>query len=65
VIVTHYNGKKYGFLADELLGEQQVVLKSLGAATPKVLDIAGGTIMGDGRVALVLDVMGVIVTSQR
>lgn len=60
VVVTHHEGKKYGFLVDELLGEQQVVLKNLGSATPKVLDIAGGTIMGDGRVALVLDVAGIV-----
>jgi two-component system chemotaxis sensor kinase CheA len=65
VVVTHHDGKKYGFLVDELQGEQQVVLKNLGAATPKVRDIAGGTIMGDGRVALVLDVVGVIATAQQ
>jgi len=63
VVVTHHDNKKYGFLVDELLGEQQIVLKNLGSATPKVRDIAGGTIMGDGRVALVLDVVGVIATA--
>lgn len=63
VVVVHHDNKKYGFMADELLGEQQVVLKTLGSATPKVRSIAGGTIMGDGRVALVLDVVGVIATA--
>jgi two-component system chemotaxis sensor kinase CheA len=65
VVVTHHDNKKYGFMVDELLGEQQVVLKNLGSATPKVSAIAGGTIMGDGRVALVLDVVGVIATADR
>lgn len=63
VVVVHHDNKKYGFMADELLGEQQVVLKTLGSATPKVRCIAGGTIMGDGQVALVLDVVGVIATA--
>ena len=60
VVVTHYQNRKYGLMVDELLGEQQVVLKNLGSATPKVQDISGGTIMGDGRVALVLDVAGIV-----
>ncbi len=59
VIVAMHEGRKYGLLADELLGEQQIVIKSLGTATPKVRGIAGGTILGDGRVALVLDVPGI------
>ena len=59
-MVTHYQNRKYGLMVDELLGEQQVVLKNLGSATPKVQDISGGTIMGDGRVALVLDVAGIV-----
>jgi two-component system chemotaxis sensor kinase CheA len=63
VVVVHHDNHKYGFMADELLGEQQVVLKTLGTATPKVRSIAGGTIMGDGQVALVLDVVGVIATA--
>lgn len=63
VVVTQHDNRKYGFMADELLGEQQIVLKTMGSATPKVRSIAGGTIMGDGRVALVLDVVGVIATA--
>ena len=63
VVVVQHDNRKYGFMVDELLGEQQVVLKTLGSATPKVRCIAGGTIMGDGQVALVLDVVGVIATT--
>ncbi|BCS52675.1 chemotaxis protein CheA [Geobacter sp. SVR] len=65
VVVTQHDNNKYGFLVDELLGEQQIVLKNLGSATPKVRDIAGGTIMGDGRVALVLDVVGIVAAAQQ
>ncbi len=60
VVVTQYMNRKYGRLVEELLGEKQVVLKNLGSATPKVQEISGGTIMGDGRVALVLDVAGIV-----
>lgn len=64
VVVTQYDSRKYGLLVDELLGEQQIVLKNLGSATPKVPDIAGGTILGDGKVALVLDLAGIIATAR-
>jgi len=64
VIVTMHEGKKYSLLVDELLGEQPVVIKNLGTAMPKLQDIAGGTILGDGRVALVLDVPGIVETAK-
>ncbi|WP_333656088.1 chemotaxis protein CheA [Dissulfurispira sp.] len=60
VIVTMHEGRKYGLLVDELMGEQQIVIKNLGSATPRVSGIGGGTILGDGRVALVLDVPGIV-----
>lgn len=60
VIVTAYEGRKYCLLIDDLLGQQQVVIKTLGTAVPKISDIAGGTILGDGKVALVLDVPGIV-----
>ncbi|HEX8949096.1 MAG TPA: chemotaxis protein CheA [Dissulfurispiraceae bacterium] len=60
VVVTACDGKKFCLLVDDLIGQQQVVIKSLGAAVPKVGDIAGGTILGDGKVALVLDVPGIV-----
>lgn len=60
VILVSHEGNKRCLLVDELMGEQQVVIKDLGKATPYVRDIAGGTILGDGKVALVLDVPGII-----
>ncbi|MFZ6007512.1 MAG: chemotaxis protein CheA [Nitrospirota bacterium] len=65
VIVTMHEGRKYGLLADELMGEQQIVIKNLGSATPRVSGIGGGTILGDGRVALVLDVPGIVEMTKR
>jgi len=44
---------------DELLGQQQVVIKSLEANYRKVNGISGATIMGDGRVAMIIDISAV------
>ncbi len=65
VVVTMHEGRKYCFMVDDLIGQQQVVIKSLGTAMPGVCDIAGGTILGDGRVALVLDVPGLVEMATR
>ena len=48
-------GARVALLVDELLGQQQVVVKNLEANYRKVQDVSGATIMGDGRVALILD----------
>ncbi|HEU4458848.1 MAG TPA: chemotaxis protein CheW, partial [Methylibium sp.] len=56
MIVVEAEGGRIALLVDELLGQQQVVVKNLEANYRKVSDISGATIMGDGRVALILDV---------
>lgn len=48
--------RRTALLVDELLGQQQVVAKSLGGALGKVAGVSGGAILGDGRVGLILDV---------
>ena len=48
----------YGLLVDELLGQQQIVVKSLGAGLGRTPGISGGAILGDGMVGLILDVRG-------
>ncbi|GMW01768.1 MAG: hypothetical protein AMXMBFR84_29050 [Candidatus Hydrogenedentota bacterium] len=60
VLVVEDNGKQIGLVADELLGQQQTVVKTLGRALGSVPGIAGGAIMPDGRVGLILDVAGLI-----
>jgi len=56
MVVVEAEGGRVALLVDELLGQQQVVVKNLEANYRKVDDISGATIMGDGRVALILDV---------
>ena len=56
VVVVEAGRKKLGLLVDELLGQQQVVVKSLEKNLHKVEGLMGATILGDGRVAPIIDV---------
>jgi two-component system chemotaxis sensor kinase CheA len=55
LIVTECEGKPYCLMVDEFIGKQEVVIKSLGECFRNVSGIAGGAILGDGRVGLILD----------
>lgn len=56
VVIIETEGRKTALMVDELLGQHQVVIKSLESNFRKVRGISGATIMGDGKVALILDV---------
>jgi two-component system chemotaxis sensor kinase CheA len=56
IMVVEGDGRRVGLCVDELLGQQQVVVKTLEANYGHVEGIAGATILGDGSVALILDV---------
>ena len=56
MVVVEAEGHRAALRVDELLGQQQVVVKNLEANYRQVRDVSGATIMGDGRVALILDV---------
>src|SRR5260221_2084161 len=56
IIVVEYNGGRAGLAADELFGEQQAVIKPLGRLFQGIPGGSGSTILGNGRVALVVDV---------
>jgi two-component system chemotaxis sensor kinase CheA len=56
MVVVEAEGGRVALLVDELLGQQQVVVKNLESNYRRVEDVSGATIMGDGRVALILDV---------
>ena len=60
VVVVQDGDRRCCLLIDELLGQQQVVIKSLGESLPMVPGISGGAILGDGNVCLILDVPGLI-----
>ncbi len=60
VVVVEGQGVKCGLFVDDLLGQQQVVIKSLEANYRRVEGISGATILGDGSVALILDIPGLV-----
>jgi two-component system chemotaxis sensor kinase CheA len=64
MVVVEANGSRVALLVDELLGQQQVVVKNLEANYRKVDNVSGATILGDGRVALLLDVDALIHNSR-
>jgi two-component system chemotaxis sensor kinase CheA len=59
-VVVEADNKRVALLADELLGQQQTVIKSLGEGLRGLTGFAGGAIMADGNVGLILDVAGVV-----
>ena len=58
LVVVEGDNEKIGVVVDELLGQQQVVIKSLEQNYQKVDSISGATILGDGTVALIVDISG-------
>jgi two-component system, chemotaxis family, sensor kinase CheA len=64
MVVVEAEGGRVAMMVDELLGQQQVVVKNLESNYRRVEDVSGATIMGDGRVALILDV-GALVRRSR
>lgn len=60
VVVVEANGRRAGLLVDDLLGQQQIVIKSLDSHYRRVDGISAATILGDGTVALILDVGGLV-----
>lgn len=63
IAITH-DGKKRYLLIDEIIGKEEVVIKSLGEHLKNTKGIAGCTIMGDGQVGLILDIPDLIEISQ-
>jgi two-component system chemotaxis sensor kinase CheA len=59
IVVVETDGEKIGVVVDELLGQQQVVIKSLEENFRKIEGISGATILGDGTVALIIDVSSI------
>lgn len=55
VVVVRNGNSRVGFIVDELIGQQEIVIKPLGRLFMKVKGVAGATILGDGNVALILE----------
>lgn len=60
VVVVNSGGRQVGFVVDQLIGQEEVVIKPLGAKLQGLAGLAGATITGDGKIALILDVPGLM-----
>jgi two-component system chemotaxis sensor kinase CheA len=60
MVIVEADGRRIAVIVDELLGQHQVVVKNLEANYRRVPDVSGATILGDGRVALIIDVASLV-----
>lgn len=60
VVVVNAGGRQIGFVVDQLVGQEEVVIKALGAKLHGLEGLSGATITGDGKIALILDVPGLM-----
>jgi two-component system chemotaxis sensor kinase CheA len=60
VVIAHSEGQKVGLVVDELIGQQQVVIKSLAGSLKRVHGVSGAAILGDGRVGLIVEPTGLL-----
>jgi two-component system chemotaxis sensor kinase CheA len=60
ITVVEDSGRQVGLVIDELVGTQQIVIKTLGETMKKIIGISGSAIMPDGRVGLILDIGGLV-----
>jgi two-component system chemotaxis sensor kinase CheA len=64
VVVVNGGGKRAGIVVDELHGELQAVIKPLSRLFRQLQGVAGSTILGSGKVALILDIPGLVERGQ-
>lgn len=62
VVVVEATGKKKGFVVSNLLGHQEIVIKSLTGLAKNIYGFSGATILGDGRVVLIIDILTLLGT---
>ncbi|WP_153306452.1 chemotaxis protein CheA [Desulfogranum japonicum] len=60
IIITCLDGRRTGFVVDEVVGQHQTVIKNLGYLYRDIREISGATILGDGTLALIIDVSNLI-----
>ena len=65
LVITEMDGNRTGFVVDKIIGQYQTVIKSLGSAYKNVEGVSGATILGNGSVALILDVPKLYLAAQR
>ncbi|MBI5664669.1 MAG: chemotaxis protein CheA [Nitrospirae bacterium] len=65
IVIVGIEGRRVGFVVDNVVGEHQTVIKTLGRVYKDIEGISGATILGDGTVALILDIQKLVQTAER
>jgi two-component system, chemotaxis family, sensor kinase CheA len=65
IVTVGFSGHRFGFMVDEFIGEQQIVIKTLGTHLRKVENIAGVTVLGAGEIVPILNVPDLMATARR
>jgi len=60
VVIVKVGNKKIGIIVDFLIGQQEIVIKSLGKLFTGIKGITGATVLGNGEVALIIDVLTLV-----
>ncbi len=60
IVIVESDGERIGIMIDDLIGQQQIVIKSIDNSITTSRSISGATILGDGRVALIIDIHGLV-----
>ncbi|MCE1246485.1 MAG: chemotaxis protein CheA [Firmicutes bacterium] len=60
IVIARINGERIGFVVDSVIGQHQTVIKNLGVVYRKAKGLSGATILGDGSVALILDIQQIV-----
>jgi two-component system chemotaxis sensor kinase CheA len=64
MVIVEAEGSRVALLVDELLGQHQIVVKNLESNYRRVPGVSGATILGDGKVALIIDVASMVKRSR-
>ena len=65
IVIINAGDKRIGFVIDEMLGQQEIVIKTLGNILKNVEHITGATILGEGKVILILDALGIFSSARK
>ncbi len=63
IVILHSSGVKIAFIVDEIIGEQELLVKNLGRQLLQVKDVIGAAALGDGKLVLILDALGLLNTA--
>jgi two-component system chemotaxis sensor kinase CheA len=60
VVLVNWGKHRVGLAVDKIIGQQEIVVKSLSPLVGRPVGVSGATILGDGQVALIVDIPGLI-----